>query len=206
MAENNVDYAHFRFVHGTDAIPEDDFVVDGTYKRAVGMDGNFVREGYGLGLGVLRIAGYVTFLSSTTPIDEESVHVRWAFTAPLANGPRPSARPPTSFCDGVSQDIPIWENKVYRRARCSPGPSGRSSNTAAGPGSSTPTTRGPARSTTPRPDRGREVGSRVGIDRGCRPRGGGPTIPSHRGREGGMDTTPVLQETEVYCWEGPRRA
>ena len=45
MAENNVDYAHFRFVHGTEAIPEDEFFVDGTYKRAVGMDGNFVREG-----------------------------------------------------------------------------------------------------------------------------------------------------------------
>ena len=88
MAENNVDYAHFRYVHGTDAIPEDDFLVDGTYKRAVGMDGNFVREGYGLGLGVLRIANYVTFLSSTTPIDEESVHVRWVFTAPLSQRPR----------------------------------------------------------------------------------------------------------------------
>ena len=114
MAENNVDYAHFRFVHGTDAIPEDDFFVDGTYKRAVGMDGNFVREGYGLGLGVLRIAGYVTFLSSTTPIDEDSVHVRWAFTAPRANGEDAVAQAADSFCDGVSQDIPIWENKIYR--------------------------------------------------------------------------------------------
>ena len=33
MAENNVDFAHFQFVHGTDAIPEDEFVVEGTYKR-----------------------------------------------------------------------------------------------------------------------------------------------------------------------------
>ncbi len=57
MAENNVDFAHFKYVHGTDAIPEDEFVVDGTYKRAVGMDGNFVREGFGLGLGVLRSQG-----------------------------------------------------------------------------------------------------------------------------------------------------
>jgi phenylpropionate dioxygenase-like ring-hydroxylating dioxygenase large terminal subunit len=114
MAENNVDYAHFRFVHGTDAIPEDEFFVDGTYKRAVGMDGNFVREGFGLGLGVLRISGYVTFISSTTPIDEESVHVRWGFTAPVANGEDAAVRAAESFCDGVSQDIPIWENKIYR--------------------------------------------------------------------------------------------
>jgi phenylpropionate dioxygenase-like ring-hydroxylating dioxygenase large terminal subunit len=114
MAENNVDYAHFRYVHGTEGIPEDEFFVDGTYKRAVGMDGSFVREGYGLGLGVLRIADYVTFLSSTTPIDEESVHVRWVFTAPVASGPDAVLEAADTFCDGVSQDIPIWENKVYR--------------------------------------------------------------------------------------------
>jgi nitrite reductase/ring-hydroxylating ferredoxin subunit len=114
MAENNVDYAHFRYVHGTDAIPEDEFHVEGTYKRAVGLDGNFVREGFGLGLGVIRVKGYVTFLSSTTPIDEESVHVRWVFTAPVANGPEAALQAADSFCDGVSQDIPIWENKVYQ--------------------------------------------------------------------------------------------
>jgi nitrite reductase/ring-hydroxylating ferredoxin subunit len=114
MAENNVDYSHFRYVHGTEGIPEDEFFVDGTYKRAVGQDGNFVREGYGLGLGVLRVKGWVTFLSSTTPIDEEHVHVRWIFTAPVANGPDGLLVAADSFCDGVSQDIPIWENKVYR--------------------------------------------------------------------------------------------
>lgn len=114
MAENNVDFSHFRFVHGTDAIPEDEFHVDGTYKKAVGMDGNFVREGYGLGLGVLRVKGYVTFLSSTTPIDAGNVHVRWIFTAPEANGEGAAEQAAESFCAGVSQDIPIWENKVYR--------------------------------------------------------------------------------------------
>ncbi len=114
MAENNVDFSHFRYVHGTDAIPEDEFVTEGTYKRTVGMDGNFVREGYGLGLGVLRVKGYVTFLSSTTPIDENNVLVRWIFTSPKANGDDAAAKAAESFCAGVSQDIPIWENKVYR--------------------------------------------------------------------------------------------
>ena len=115
MAENNVDFAHFKYVHGTEAIPEDEFVVEGTYKRAVGMDGNFVREGYGLGLGVLRIKGYVTFLSSTTPIDRRKrpcalgVHRadRDRRTRRARCGRRRSA-------PGVSQDIPIWENKIYR--------------------------------------------------------------------------------------------
>jgi hypothetical protein len=114
MAENNVDYAHFKYVHGTDAIPEEEFVVDGTYKRSVGMNGNFVREGFGLGLGVLRVSGYCTFLSSTTPIDQENLHVRWIFTAPKSAGGQVSQQAAESFCTGVSQDIPIWENKVYR--------------------------------------------------------------------------------------------
>src|SRR3954447_3132379 len=114
MAENNVDFSHFRYVHGSDGIPEDEFITEGTYKRAVGMDGNFVREGYGLGLGVLRVKGYVTFLSSTSPIDEDNVHVRWIFTAPMANGDNAAIDAAESFCAGVSQDIPIWENKLYR--------------------------------------------------------------------------------------------
>jgi nitrite reductase/ring-hydroxylating ferredoxin subunit len=114
MAENNVDFSHFQFVHGSDGIPEDEFVTEGTYKRAVGMDGNFIREGYGLGLGVLRVKGFVTFLSSTTPIDEDNVHVRWIFTAPKANGDDAALQAAESFCAGVSQDIPIWENKLYR--------------------------------------------------------------------------------------------
>lgn len=114
MAENNVDFAHFRYVHGTDAIPEDEFHTDGTYKRTVGQGGNFIREGYGLGLGVLRIKGWVTFLSSTTPIDEENVLVRWVFTAPKANGEQTVKEAADAFCAGVSQDIPIWENKIYR--------------------------------------------------------------------------------------------
>ncbi len=114
MAENNVDFSHFRYVHGTDAIPEDEFVVEGTYKKAVGMGGAFVREGFGLGLGVIRVKDYVTFLSSTTPLDAGSVQVRWIFTSPRANGEEAAQKAVDSFCAGVSQDIPIWENKVYR--------------------------------------------------------------------------------------------
>jgi phenylpropionate dioxygenase-like ring-hydroxylating dioxygenase large terminal subunit len=114
MAENNVDRAHFRYVHGTDAIPEEEFVVDGCYKRAVGLNGKFVREGYGLGLGILRMEGFATWISSTTPIDEDNVVVRWIFTAPRSNGLPSADHAADSFCSGVSQDIPIWENKVYR--------------------------------------------------------------------------------------------
>jgi nitrite reductase/ring-hydroxylating ferredoxin subunit len=114
MAENNVDTVHFRYVHGTPTVPEEDFLVDGHYKRTVGMDGAFVREGYGLGLGVLRVRDFVTFISSTTPIDTENVHVRWVFTAPDRGDPQATVKAADTFSAGVSQDIPIWENKIYK--------------------------------------------------------------------------------------------
>lgn len=113
MAENNHDPAHFRFVHGTDDIPDQEVVIDGGYKRVVSMDGAFVRETFGLGLGVLRITDVMTFFTSTTPIDDESVHVRWTFFSPVRSGPGAPREIAESFLGGVSQDIPIWENKRY---------------------------------------------------------------------------------------------
>ena len=113
MAENNHDPAHFRFVHGTDDIPEQDVSIEGCYKRVVGMEGHFVRETFGLGLGVLRMTDVMTFFTSTTPIDEESVHVRWTFLTPVASGPDAAKGVAEAFLGGVSQDIPIWENKRY---------------------------------------------------------------------------------------------
>jgi len=113
MAENNHDPAHFQFVHGTESIPEEDALIEGTFKRVVSMGGEFVRESYGLGLGVLRLGHDITFLSSTTPIDEESVYVRWTFLCPRSAGPGAPAEAAAAFTSGLSQDIPIWENKRY---------------------------------------------------------------------------------------------
>jgi nitrite reductase/ring-hydroxylating ferredoxin subunit len=113
MAENNHDPVHFQFVHGTPDVPDQEIVIDGTHKRATSMGGAFVRETFGLGLGVLRIEGMVTFLTSTTPVDEEHVLVRWIFTAPRSLGEDAAAQTADGFMSGVSQDLPIWENKVY---------------------------------------------------------------------------------------------
>jgi nitrite reductase/ring-hydroxylating ferredoxin subunit len=114
MAENNVDTPHFLFVHGQAAVPEEEFTTDGYHKRTVGQGGAFVREGYGLGLGVLRVAGATTFLSSTTPIDTENVRVCWVFTAPRSLGEGAAAAMADQFVGGISQDFPIWENKIYK--------------------------------------------------------------------------------------------
>ncbi len=113
MAENNHDAVHFRFVHGTEAIPEEHVHMDGTYKKVTSMGGSFVRETFGLGLGVLHVGQTLTFLSSVTPIDHENVHVRWIFISSRSSGPGAAEQAGRSFLEGVSQDIPIWENKRY---------------------------------------------------------------------------------------------
>ncbi len=113
MAENNHDAAHFQFVHGTQSIPDDEVHIEGTYKRVVSMEGQFIRETFGLGLGILRLGPDVTFMSSVTPVDEEMVHVRWTFVAPRQAGPGAAAAAASAFTSGLSQDIPIWENKRY---------------------------------------------------------------------------------------------
>jgi len=115
MAENNHDFAHFKYVHGTDDIPWDTHVIDGPYKRVEANEGTFIRETFGLGLGVLRTPGAFAFLSSTTPIDEEHVHVRWTFATPRSLGEGAPTEIADSFLSGVSQDIPIWENKAYQQ-------------------------------------------------------------------------------------------
>jgi nitrite reductase/ring-hydroxylating ferredoxin subunit len=113
MAENNHDFAHFKYVHGTADIPWDHHTIEGPYKRVEANGGTFIRESFGLGLGVLRTPGAFAFLSSTTPIDEEHVHVRWTFVTPTALGPDAAEGIADRFLTGVSQDIPIWENKAY---------------------------------------------------------------------------------------------
>ena len=71
------------------------------------------RETFGLGLGVVRVPGMLTFVSSVTPIDEDDVHVRWFFTVPVGSDVGADAFA-DQFTAGVTQDIPIWENKIYR--------------------------------------------------------------------------------------------
>jgi phenylpropionate dioxygenase-like ring-hydroxylating dioxygenase large terminal subunit len=112
MAENNHDFAHFLYVHGTETIPEGEEVIDGTYKSV--KNPGLERETFGLGLGVVRVPGMLAFVSSVTPVDEDNVHVRWLFSVPAEAGDESAQFFAEQFTSGVTQDIPIWENKIYR--------------------------------------------------------------------------------------------
>ena len=111
MAENDGDFAHFKYVHGSPAIPEGEVTIEGHYKRSA--SGDFIRESFGLGCTVLAIGDVFRFASSVVPLDEENVKVVWWFTAPRSSGEGAAKIIAEAFFTGVSQDLAIWENKRY---------------------------------------------------------------------------------------------
>jgi phenylpropionate dioxygenase-like ring-hydroxylating dioxygenase large terminal subunit len=120
MAENNVDYTHFFFVHGRNALDESTskFTTDGPLSTVVETfdDGlTFTRYTYGPGIALLRAEGLMTVLTATTAIDRRHVRLLWHFHLPPAMA---------EFADdvvasvtgehGLGADAPIWRDKVFR--------------------------------------------------------------------------------------------
>lgn len=129
MAENAVDSAHFRYLHGTQNLPPSTATQEGhvlhvqspTVSRAHGMnvEGDIDVHCYGFGFTTTRFRGIVETLlvSSATAIEDELVDVRFSFLVKKMGG--------ASVTDGIGkayireierqleQDIPIWENKIY---------------------------------------------------------------------------------------------
>lgn len=128
LAENIPDTAHFLYVHSLPAQPEAEVTTDGHIYRQrtitrVGDDEQvFTQDAYGLGLVWLRQRGErrleYTFLTATTPIDEESVHLRVLFVVNEGAGATAvsdaSRTALAVVIDNIARDIPIWEHKVYR--------------------------------------------------------------------------------------------
>ncbi|MCA9531454.1 MAG: Rieske 2Fe-2S domain-containing protein [Myxococcales bacterium] len=126
MAENAVDSAHFHYVHGTTNMPQSEATVDGPVLRVfsgAGMetprgrvDGSIESLSYGFGLAIVRFNGIVETLNvaTTTPIDADHVHARFNFSVKKIGGAE--KRVGKAFVAEVTrqltEDIPIWENKV----------------------------------------------------------------------------------------------
>ncbi|MFT4571443.1 MAG: nitrite reductase/ring-hydroxylating ferredoxin subunit [Hyphomicrobiaceae bacterium] len=120
MAENNVDYAHFRYVHGRDAIPLDitELSLDGPCSFIIerlpeGM--TFQRHTYGPGIAVLQFPGLMTFIATTTPIDRGNCRLLWHFHFP--NEMKAAAEDlvlSVTGAYGFQADIPIWRDMQYQ--------------------------------------------------------------------------------------------
>jgi phenylpropionate dioxygenase-like ring-hydroxylating dioxygenase large terminal subunit len=121
MAENNVDYTHFYFVHGRNALDESSskFTTDGPLSTVVETfdeDGlTFTRWTYGPGIALLRAQGLMTILSATTAIDRRHVRLLWHFYLPRAmEGLAADIVAGVVGDHGLNADAPIWRDKVFR--------------------------------------------------------------------------------------------
>lgn len=121
MAENNVDYTHFHFVHGRDALDEStsQFRTDGPFSTVVetfeeqGL--TFTRFTYGPGVALLRIPELATVLTTTTPIDRRHVRLLWHFYFPEGvEGAADDIIEGVVGDHGLAADEPIWRDKVFR--------------------------------------------------------------------------------------------
>jgi phenylpropionate dioxygenase-like ring-hydroxylating dioxygenase large terminal subunit len=128
LAENVPDAPHFRYVHRTPtlptAVPSTDGPIYRQETRMTSADGTvdltFRQEAFGLGLIWLRTASEprMAFLNATTPLDDEHCQLTLAV---LIRDPEPGgelspagrAHVEALFAQ-VDQDVPIFENKVYR--------------------------------------------------------------------------------------------
>jgi nitrite reductase/ring-hydroxylating ferredoxin subunit len=127
--ENGYDPAHFRFVHGDGALPRDYryWFDDGPTAGFAGtieipalgvetyQEARF--SGLGLGFGKAVGLGETRYVASPTPIDEESIHLRWSILPSASCPSDPTGEISLSVAkgvgDGLEEDLMIWENKAY---------------------------------------------------------------------------------------------
>lgn len=128
MAENQVDAAHFLYLHGTAKMPVTQTKRNGhhlhtTSTTAMTTPGGMVEgaievNAWGFGFTTTRFTGLVEtlLLSAATPISEEECELRFAFMV-RDIGKGITGGVGKAFMAEISrqleQDIPVWENKVY---------------------------------------------------------------------------------------------
>ncbi|MEZ4281901.1 MAG: Rieske 2Fe-2S domain-containing protein [Myxococcota bacterium] len=130
LGENGVDPAHFRFVHGTLNVPNMEAKEDGPYRTAFQpvemktprgeVKGGIEARSFGMGFSATRFTGICETLelATSTPVDATTTHVRYAFTQPRVNGEDPKGGVAAAIIRDIvkqtNEDVPIWENKIYR--------------------------------------------------------------------------------------------
>ncbi len=128
MAENQVDSAHFHYVHGATNMPQSEAKVDGPIMEVISktgmstpmgpVEGQVHSKSWGFGFSQIRFSGIVDTLlvSSVTPIDEDNVDVRFSFTVKKVGGKDVTKGVGRAFVAEIErqleQDTPIWENKT----------------------------------------------------------------------------------------------
>jgi 3-ketosteroid 9alpha-monooxygenase subunit A len=129
MAENVVDKAHFKYLHGTVNLPDTRLEWNGptihmitpttTRSKAGLIEGQVESHTYGLGFSTTRFTGLVETLlmGAVVPLDEEYVQVRFTFAVKKFGTEDMVSHVGKAFVAEVArqleQDAPVWEHKIY---------------------------------------------------------------------------------------------
>ncbi len=129
LAENTVDQAHFRYLHGTNTVAETEYRTEGHLLHVISKskvatpageaDGVIDIRAHGFGFGMTRFKGVVETLvvTSGTPIDAERVHMRLSLAVRRLADSDATRGVGRAFIAEIErqfeQDIPIWENKIH---------------------------------------------------------------------------------------------
>jgi nitrite reductase/ring-hydroxylating ferredoxin subunit len=130
IAENIADPTHFRYVHSALSLPEAELSSEGHVFRVDSkllqptprgpVSGRILAEAHGLGYWAIRFTGIVdvTFISAATPVGPEHVALRHTFFFRKPSQPEAINKVGKALVAEiirqVEEDIPIWENKIYR--------------------------------------------------------------------------------------------
>ncbi len=130
MAENAVDPAHFRYVHGTDSVAEVlEYATDGPTSKMISVQQYVTPRGvteghidayiHGPGFSYTWFTGIVDALlvGTVTPIDDDTVQTRFNFTVRKLADERTTSTAADAFVAEINkqltEDIPIWEHKAH---------------------------------------------------------------------------------------------
>ena len=129
MAENGVDVAHFKYIHGTADVPEaelrwGDWDRGADVKAQMGtpsgiVDGLIAYDTMGPGQSWVRFSGIsdTLLVASLVPIEEDVLRVRYCFTQPKAQAVGPGAGLAKALirdiCKQLDQDKVVWDRIKY---------------------------------------------------------------------------------------------
>lgn len=129
MAENGVDSAHFKYIHGTHSFPDYDIQFEGHERTASveakmmtprgEVDGKISYGTTGAGQAWTKFEGIseTLMVAGITPIDQDRTHIRFAFTQPKSEAEGPSANLARALrkeiCKQLDQDKVVWDRQRY---------------------------------------------------------------------------------------------
>ncbi len=129
MAENGVDAAHFKYIHGVANQPDYEFEFDG-HKRTASVDakmptpkgivdGTIAYGTIGPGQSWTKFSGIseTLMIAGITPIDQGRTHIRFAFTQPRSEAEGATANLAKAMkreiCRQLDQDKVVWDRQRY---------------------------------------------------------------------------------------------